>query len=873
MEWVHNFSPLVGFALNILLIFWVLKRHWRSRTHQVFALFLFAMGSWALTTFGMRMAPTLARALPWERAIIAILPFMAVSFYHFVLRLTNTNIRFLPPWVGYLLAFGFVIIAPSDLLVLGMKEMWYGNGFIQGPLLLYYGIIFYGYVIFAAVILVRAYYRHHTALERTRYIYIGFGALLCLAGLFADIVAARGLPIYPLGILSNILFSIICTYAILKYQLLDVKLVIRKGTAYFLTSTISLAFFVGVLFIAYFFINKTWTLPLWLNVAVILLISLGLQPNLKWAQKFVDKMFYRDRYDFLKALDTLGAETKLLTDLSYIAVSLTNTVAAAMRCQSVAVLLPDASEKNFVSVSSEGPGTYATVKLAVESAIPWQLQETGDVLHVADFNISPQLQALSEKEKTLIHGLDIRLFVPLMSRETLKGIMILGPKLSDQEYSSEELSLLRVVSRQMSAILDNARLYELQSKRIQEQTLLTRLGLIVSSELDIKKVCDQFIDHLRSMISIDFAAMVNLEEQKGIGIACVWSENPALDALKDPKRSKIPRVFEDILNRFHGNAQVINRPHNDVLFKGSPLDKAGLKSFICLPLRMKQEVAGFIIFGTVKEQAYSEDNAMLLQQVAMQLAIARDNTRLYELERKSRKELERQYQERTDFVNSLIHEVKTPLTAMIASTELLKDYYQVDTELISDLVENLDVSANNLNVRISELVDFVRLQSTQIKLNLKNTDLNELATQAASQVMGLLNSRGQALQMDLPESLGRIKGDPDRIMQILMNLLTNASKFSGQNTLLTMKTYMAEGSAVFELKDAAPQIAQSRMAKIFDPYNRQKGDSSGGLGLGLSICKNLVELHGGRIWVEPDATGNTFKFSIPLARKSAGVAV
>jgi two-component system clock-associated histidine kinase SasA len=872
MEWVHNFSPLVGFALNILLIFWVLKRHLHSRTHQIFALFLFAMGCWALTTYGMRVSP-LEKSLPWERAIIGILPFMAVSFYHFVLLLTKRTVKYLPPWVGYLLAFGAVTLAPSDLLLAGMQSMWYGNGLIQGPLLPFYAIVFYGYVIFAAVLLVKAYASHHTLLERTRYIYIGFGAILCLGGLFADILAARGVPIYPLGILSNIFFSIICTYSILKYRLLDVRLVIRKGTAYFLTSTIGLAFFVAVLFIAYFFINRTWTLPIWLNAIVILLISLGLQPNIKWAQKLVDKLFYRDRYDFLKALDNLGAETKLLTDLPYIAASLTRTVAAAMRCQSVAVMLPDASEKYFVSVSSEGQKEYASVKLAVESAIPWQLKETGDLLHHADFNINPQLKALSEKERNLVQSLDIRLFVPLISRESLKGIMILGPKLSDQEYSSEELSLLRVVSRQMSAILDNARLYELQSKRIQEQTLLTRLGLIVSSQLDIKKVCGQFIDELRNVMPIDYAGMFNLDEGKTLQLACMWSRLPGLSALEDTISSKVPRLFNEIITRLETSEKLINRHGYDVLFKGSVLDKAGLKSLICLPLHMKQEVAGFIIFGAVREQAYSEDNALLLQQVAMQLGIARDNTRLYELERESRKELERQYQERTDFVNSLIHEVKTPLTAMIASTELLKDYYNVDSKLISDVVENLDVSANNLNVRISELVDFIRLQSTQIKLNLKHTDLNELATRAASHVMGLLNSRNQALQVDLPQSLGRIKGDPDRIMQILLNLLTNASKFSGARAKLVMKTYAAEGSAVFELKDAAPPIAQSRLAKIFDPYNRLKGDTSGGLGLGLSICKHLVELHGGHIWVEPDTSGNTFRFSIPLARKSAGVAV
>lgn len=873
MEFIHNYAPLIGFCLNMLLIFLVLRQHLHSRTHQVFSLFLLAMGAWAFTTHAMRMSPTLEGALPWEKAILAILPFMAVAFYHFVLLITKRKVRFMPPWLAYLIAIGFLALWPTDLLVSGMKVMWYGNGLIYGPLLPIYSAIFYGFVIFALLLLIRAYYTHNTPLERTRYVYIGLGAGLCLIGLLIDILAARGVPIYPMGIISNILFSLICTYAILKYHLLDVRFVIRKGSAYFLISTISLAILIAILVLAYFFITETWTLPLWLNILVVLFISLGIQPHIKWAQKTVDKMFYRDRYDYLKALDTLGAEMKVLTDLSYIAESLANTVAAAMKCKGVAVLLPDAGEQHFITVAYIGQKNYGSVKLKVMSAIPWQLKETGEIIESTDFDISPQLNALTEKERALLANLEAQLLIPLMTRESLKGILVLGPKISGQEYSVEEVSLLRVVSRQMSTILDNARLYELQSKRYEEQTLLTKLGLIVSSELNIKKLCSQFIGELRQVVPIDYASMFVSDESSYMKLACVWTKLPEFSEREHNLANNVSEVLTYLLSLPQSDEESLKKIGQELLYKEPLFKKAGIRSLTLLPLQSKERTTGFIIFATRKAHGYDENSQRLLKQVAIQLAIARDNTRLYELERKANKELELQYKERTDFVNSLIHEIKTPLTAMIASTELLKYQLADDTTPVGALVENLDVSANNLNTRISELVDFVRLQNTQLTLNLKTLDINELVHLAAAQVMGLLNSKQQSLQIDLPESLDKIKGDPDRIMQILLNLLTNASKFSGPNETLVMKTYSDNGNAVVELLDAAPPIAMSRIEKIFDPHRQNKGGSRGGLGLGLSICKHLVELHGGKIWVEPDAKGNRFKFSLPLSRRMSKATV
>jgi len=488
-----------------------------------------------------------------------------------------------------------------------------------------------------------------------------------------------------------------------------------------------------------------------------------------------------------------------------------------------------------------------------------------------DMHILPQLQALTAREREMLDSLESELFIPIVTRGGLRGILILDRKLSEQDYSPGEIRMLREAAREMADTLDNARLYDLQTRRYREQLLLTRLSMIVSSELDLNRVCHYFVKELQDVLSVDYASISLIDERGKPPIsAFVWSTLPDLQSAgEDTGNFSMARPHTPLATE-----QELHYEPNLTGTAKSPADKkfhqAGIRSVLHLPLQSNTGTLGHFTLAARGPDAYHEDNLRLLQQVAVQLAIAVDNSRLYELEREARRELKKQYNERTEFINALIHEVKTPITAMLASSELLREELPADSSTLGALAENLDIATHNLDRRISELMDFVKLQSTETKLHLQPVDIHEVAERTASYVTGLLRNKHQTLNLELPPSLDPVRADPDRLVQILLNLLTNASKFSDPHQSICLRVYPDNTELIVELSDSAPPIKPQEAELIFRPYHQNRRKGSGGLGLGLFICKKLVQLHGGRIWVETDSNGNRFKFSLPLVANKRG---
>jgi signal transduction histidine kinase len=219
------------------------------------------------------------------------------------------------------------------------------------------------------------------------------------------------------------------------------------------------------------------------------------------------------------------------------------------------------------------------------------------------------------------------------------------------------------------------------------------------------------------------------------------------------------------------------------------------------------------------------------------------------------------------FIDTLSHELKTPLTSIIAAAGLLGE----ELENIADksskrLIQTIIQNSNTLEKRLAELLDIVKTGSGKIQLQLEPVDMKSIVLGTCVQVTPLLQGKGQKLMTDLPGSLPIIHGDGPRLEQVLLNLMTNAVKFTPQGGSIAIRVWEQDSGLMVSVKDNGIGIAREEQPRLFKPYSRISADrqSQPGLGLGLALSKQVIEMHGGRIWVESDSgSGSTFSFFLP----------
>jgi PAS domain S-box-containing protein len=241
----------------------------------------------------------------------------------------------------------------------------------------------------------------------------------------------------------------------------------------------------------------------------------------------------------------------------------------------------------------------------------------------------------------------------------------------------------------------------------------------------------------------------------------------------------------------------------------------------------------------------------------------------YRLEAKLRQELEKEMAKRVEFTRALMHELKTPLTPVVASSEMLVNELREkpDGPLLR-LARNIYHGASNLNSRVDELLDLARGELNMLQMKLVVVNPRQLLQEMAGETEPMVSRWGQSLILDLPSSLPLVRADEERLRQVVLNLITNASKFTPAGGKIILRAWQRDASLVVACQDTGSGIAKEDQGRLFNAYHRVGNDRErfNGLGLGLALCKKLVELHGGRIWLESEyGKGSTFIFTLPLA--------
>jgi len=244
----------------------------------------------------------------------------------------------------------------------------------------------------------------------------------------------------------------------------------------------------------------------------------------------------------------------------------------------------------------------------------------------------------------------------------------------------------------------------------------------------------------------------------------------------------------------------------------------------------------------------------------------------YDREKRLREELEVELTRRAEFTRFLVHELKTPLTAVIASVELLVD--EKFEEPFNRLMENINRSSFDLNKRINELLEISRGEMGILRIKLRRVAPLRLLKAIANKVSPIIAKDELSLSLVFPRSLPYIIADKERIQQVVLNLLDNAMKFTPVGGKITLRAMRKGTFLIVQVQDTGRGLAKDEQERVFQSAHRLESDRERfvGLGLGLLLSKRIVELHKGQIWVESMlGKGSTFSFSVPLFKaKSRG---
>jgi len=237
----------------------------------------------------------------------------------------------------------------------------------------------------------------------------------------------------------------------------------------------------------------------------------------------------------------------------------------------------------------------------------------------------------------------------------------------------------------------------------------------------------------------------------------------------------------------------------------------------------------------------------------------------YKEEKALRRELQAEINKRVEFTRALVHEIKTPLTPVVTASDLLLD--ELKEERALNLAQSINKGAYNLNQRIDELLDLARGEVGMLSITPDTVDPMPLLQEIAQSTQLVAQRNGQYLILELPTSLPPVRADEDRLRQVVLNLINNAFKFTPEGGKITLRAKKDGGNLVVEVQDTGYGISKEAQQWIFEPYHQieSKRARHAGLGIGLSLSKKLVELHGGHIWVKSQkGKCSTFGFSIPF---------
>ncbi len=466
--------------------------------------------------------------------------------------------------------------------------------------------------------------------------------------------------------------------------------------------------------------------------------------------------------------------------------------------------------------------------------------------------------------------------VPLRVRGENIGILQAVRRVANP-FSHSEVRFLETVGGQLSVALDNYRLLDQTQRRAQQLEIAAEVSRLATSTLETGTLLSRAVNLLRERFGFYHTAIYLLDDQGKYAVVREATGQPGLQ-MKEAKhsiavgsRTIIGQVTES------GKPYAALDTSKDPYYRAHP-DLPETRTQLALPLKIGDRMLGALDIHVSRANAFSPADISVLQSLADQVAVALDNARAFDVEREALKEMREADRLKTQFLANMSHELRTPLNSIIGfSRVILKGIDGPITDLQNQDLTAIHNAGQHLLGLINDILDISRIDAGKMELAFEEVDMRNLIQSVASTALGLIKDKPIRLTQYIPDDLPLARADPIRCRQVLLNLLSNASKFTEAGSIVIEAKMQANPDnypeIVISVSDTGSGIPPDHFPKLFEAFSQVDASPTrrtGGTGLGLSICKRLVEMHGGRIWVDSIlGKGSTFYFTVPALQPKA----